>query len=375
MENKNQLAFRESLEGLAPKKAIDQLSAMIPEGGEGASIAMLVAGVVKALPHGLTAEEVIQQVTDTLSVKQKEHQAQAGDKPGSSKMLTRRFYDSMLLEMRLMDAWEPSTQAEFFGHAFSSPIMTGALSHLSPFRKGEYGQLEQLALGAKAADCLHWVGMCENVQFAQIMETGAKVVRVIKPYADETKIFDQIRQTEELGAVAVAMDIDHAITSHGDVDVAQGERMARKTLAQMRSYVQATKLPFVFKGVLSVRDARMCQDIGAQGILVSHHGGRIAYSVPPVMLLPEIREAVGDSMTIFVDCGISSGMDAYKAMAWGANGVGVGTHLLPHVRKGGEIAVEKRLQEMTAELKGAMSFTGIHTCREFDPSVIHLRAF
>lgn len=80
-------------------------------------------------------------------------------------------------------------------------------------------------------------------------------------------------------------------------------------------------------------------------------------------------------MAVFVDCGIVSGMDAYKALAMGADAVGVGTHLLPYLRKGGAGAVADRLREMTAELKGVMSLTGVKDCDSFNSSVIHFRTY
>ena len=76
-------------------------------------------------------------------------------------------------------------------------------------------------------------------------------------------------------------------------------------------------------------------------------------------------------MPVFVDCGICSGMDAYKALALGATAVSVGTHLIPYIRQGGEQAVAKRMEEMTAQLKGAMAYTGVASVNEFDSSVLH----
>ena len=94
-------------------------------------------------------------------------------------------------------------------------------------------------------------------------------------------------------------------------------------------------------------------------------------SVPPLAVLPEIVKEVGDMMPIFVDCGICSGMDAYKALALGATAVSVGTHLIPYIRQGGAEAVAARMQEMNEELRGAMAYTGVKHTGEFDSSVLH----
>ena len=147
--------------------------------------------------------------------------------------------------------------------------------------------------------------------------------------------------------------------------------MEVKSSADLKRYIDSTDLPFIIKGVLSVQDALKCAEIGVKGIVVSHHGGRLNYAVPPLYVLPDIVKAVGDKMPVFVDCGISSGMDAYKALALGATAVSVGNHLIPVLKKGGAQAVADRINAMTEELKGAMAYTGVKNMKEFDPTVIH----
>ena len=76
-------------------------------------------------------------------------------------------------------------------------------------------------------------------------------------------------------------------------------------------------------------------------------------------------------MPIFVDCGICSGTDAYKALALGATAVSVGTHLIPYIKKGGGNAVCERINAMADELRAVMAYTGIKDINSFDPNVIH----
>ena len=79
-------------------------------------------------------------------------------------------------------------------------------------------------------------------------------------------------------------------------------------------------------------------------------------------------------MEVFIDCGIVSGMDAYKCLALGAKAVSVGRHLMPFIKQGAE-AVSQRINEMTAELAGIMARTGIESLDKMDPTVIHRRNF
>lgn len=353
-----------------PQEAIEKLLGMFPEGIPFLMAASLLENALRDLPEGLTADQIAEKVMEKM---QSQKKAASVDSMGNSKKITRDYFDSLLLEMRLMGSVMPSTRAEYFGETFDTPIMTTALSHLGRFHPDLVSPMEMYAAGAKEANALHWVGMCENEEFGRIVEIGARTVRIIKPYADEEKIYDQIRYAEEVGAIAVGMDIDHTFTQMGEIDVVMGELMEAKSLETMKAYVDATGLPFVIKGVLSVSDAVKCAEIGAKAIVVSHHGGRLPYAVPPLMVLPDIAKAVGDEMQIFVDCGVISGMDAYKAMALGASGVGVGGHLIPEIREGGSAAVAARIKSMTDELRGAMAYTGAADCGSFDPSVLHRR--
>lgn len=291
--------------------------------------------------------------------------------PASSKEITRAYFDSLLLEMRLMDSNVPNTELELYGKQFATPIMTAALSHLGTFHPDMPNGMVQYAEGAVKANTVHWIGMGSDEEFEAVVSTGAATIRIIKPYTDEEKIYGQIRCAERAGALAVGMDIDHMFDLKGNQDICVGETMGIKSSADLRKYVESTKLPFIIKGVLSVHDAIKCAEIGVKGIVVSHHGGRLNYAVPPLYVLPDIVKAVGDTMPIFVDCGICSGMDAYKALALGATAVSVGGHLIPYISKGGAEAVASRIQEMTDELKGAMAYTGVKTMKSFDPAVIH----
>ena len=291
--------------------------------------------------------------------------------PASSKEITRAYFDSLLLEMRLMDSDVPNTELELYGKKFNTPIMTAALSHIGTFNPDMPNGMVQYAQGAAATGAVHWIGMGSNEEFEAVIAAGAPTIRIIKPYADEEKIYGMIRCAEKNGAIAVGMDIDHMFDLKGNKDICMGEEMELKSSAKLHEYIKSTNLPFIIKWVLSVHDALKCTEIGAQGIVVSHHGGRLNYAVPPLYVLPDIVQAVGNKMPIFVDCGINSGMDAYKALALGATAVSVGNHLIPYIKKGGADAVAERIQAMTDELKGAMAYTGVKTVKDFDATVIH----
>ncbi len=286
---------------------------------------------------------------------------------GDSNRITREYFDSLLLELRYIDSVIPSTSLKLYGETFASPIMTAALSHL---KNCHPGGMAEMARGAHAADAVMWCGMGDEEELEEITATGAKTIKIIKPYADNQKIYRRIEHAQKCGAFAVGMDIDHAFNGRGEYDTVLGQPMTSKTLDEIKSFVQATELPFIIKGVLSEQDAYKCLEAGVRGIVVSHHHGIQDFSVPPLMILPRIAKVVDGSIPIFADCGISDGIDVFKALALGATAVSVGRELMEPLSEGGAGSVCNRIQEMTRELASVMARTGASDLLSIDSSVI-----
>jgi isopentenyl diphosphate isomerase/L-lactate dehydrogenase-like FMN-dependent dehydrogenase len=216
--------------------------------------------------------------------------------------------------------------------------------------------------------------MGSDEELEDIVATGARTIKIIKPHADNREVLRKIEHAVRVGCIAVGMDIDHAFNSEGGYDNIFGLPMKAKTTEELKDFVEAAGVPFIVKGVLSPHDAEKCLKAGCAGIVVSHHHGMIQYAVPPLMALPDILSITGRSIPVFVDCGIESGMDAYKCLALGAKAVSVGRHLMPLLKNGAD-AVAGRINEMTAELAGIMARTGVSSLDKMDATVIHRRTF
>lgn len=285
-------------------------------------------------------------------------------------VITQKYMDSILIEEKIIDSAVADTTTEFLGETFSMPVMMPAFSHLKSFNGRDLTGLEEYSIAAKNANILNFVGMMENDMFDKIVKTGAKTVRIVKPYDDNAKVRDQMQYAESVGAFAIGMDIDHIFGETG-TDICVGEKMAIQTADMLRSYVESTRLPFIVKGVLSARDAVTCAQIGVKAIIVSHHHGRMPYAVPPMMVLPGIREALeGRDVKIIVDCGIESGADVYKALALGADACAVGRSMLPSLEKDGAAGVEAFLTKVKNELRFIMSNTGFAKVSDIDDSAL-----
>lgn len=285
----------------------------------------------------------------------------------NSDKITRDYFDSLLLETRYLDSGIPSTKMELFGMTFDTPIMTAALSHLGNTAKNG---MKIYAEAAAKCNAVHWVGMGPDKELEDIISTGAKTIKIIKPHEDNKEVFRKIEHAVKSGCFAVGMDIDHSFNSSGGYDNVLGLPMKAKSTQELADFVQAAGIPFIVKGVLSPRDAEKCLKAGCAGLVISHHHNMMPYSIAPLMVIQDILDAVQNEIPVFVDCGIESGMDAYKCLALGATAVSVGRHLMPLLKKGAD-AVADRINEMNGELAGVMARTGVLSLDKMDKTVIH----
>ncbi|NIJ35874.1 L-lactate dehydrogenase (cytochrome) [Sphingopyxis panaciterrae] len=118
--------------------------------------------------------------------------------------------------------------------------------------------------------------------------------------------------------------------------------------------------PIVIKGILDAEDARHAAAAGADGIIVSNHGGRQLDGVPSVArALPAIADAVGDRLTVLADGGVRSGLDVVRMLALGAKGVMLGRAWAFALAADGERGVRHVLELIEAEMRVAMALTGV----------------
>ncbi len=291
------------------------------------------------------------------------------ERTANSNLITRNYFDSLLIETRYMNASNPSTECTIFGEKFATPIMTAALSHLDHFVFEGAGAA--LAKGAADAGALLWYGMGPDKEIEELASFGAKMVEIIKPYKDRSLIRRKLKHARACGLLAVGIDIDHAFGPDGENDDVDGFEMKALTTGELKEFCNYSDLPLIAKGVLSVYDAKECLSAGVSGLLVSHHNNRIEYACPPLMVLPSILEEVKGSVPVFVDDEITTGLDAFKALALGASAVGVGRPLMAAIKKDPENGVCACLTEMTKGLRKAMAFTGCRDLSEMDASIIH----
>ena len=292
-----------------------------------------------------------------------------GESKGNSNTITRQYLDSLLVETRYMNSACADLTMELYGKKFPSPVMTAALSHLDHFM--HEGATQAYAEGAAKAGAVLWLGMADKEEVERCAATGAAMIEIIKPYTDRALIYEKIRHAEELGLLAVGVDIDHAFGPDGSLDVVDDYEMTPLRSEELRRICASTSLPVIVKGVLSVYDAQEAVAAGAGGLVLSHHNNRIEYAVPALQMLPVIKKSLKKQVPIFIDGDIRSGMDAFKALALGADAVCIGRPLMTAIKNGGAEGMAAYLKEVNDGLRKAMSCTGCYTLSRMDPSVIH----
>lgn len=207
-------------------------------------------------------------------------------------------------------------------------------------------------------------GMDSNVMVAAteaIKKAGGLGIPTVKPWNVEM-VREKMALVKDAGAFAAAMDIDAAgLPFLKNFNPPAGS----KSVEELREIVKAAGVPFIVKGIMTVKGALKAKEAGAAAIVVSNHGGRVLDQCPATAeVLEEIAKAVDGSMKIFVDGGIRSGTDVFKALALGADAVIIARPFVTAVYGGGREGVEAYIQKIRSELADTMAMCGVSSLAE-----------
>ena len=207
-------------------------------------------------------------------------------------------------------------------------------------------------------------GMDSNVMVAAteaIKKAGGLGIPTVKPWNVEM-VREKMALVKDAGAFAAAMDIDAAgLPFLKNFNPPAGS----KSVEELHEIVKAAGVPFIVKGIMTVKGALKAKEAGAAAIVVSNHGGRVLDQCPATAeVLEEIATAVDGSMKIFVDGGIRSGTDVFKALALGADAVIIARPFVTAVYGGGREGVEAYIQKIGSELADTMAMCGVSSLSE-----------
>lgn len=267
------------------------------------------------------------------------------------------------------------TSLELFGETFRYPIFAAPIGAMKLHYGDKYDDLEYndiLVSACADAGIAAFTGDGTNpaVMVAvtkAIRQKNGKGIPTVKPWDIDT-LKEKLAMIKECGSFAVAMDIDAAgLPFLQNLTPPAGS----KTVEELREIIEAAGVPFIIKGVMTVKGALKAKEAGASAIVVSNHGGRVLDQCPATAeVLGEIVDAVGGDMKILVDGGIRSGVDIFKALALGADAVLIGRPYVTAVYGGAAEGVEAYTSKLAAELKDTMAMCGAHSLNEISRDMV-----
>ena len=272
---------------------------------------------------------------------------------------------------------EPDISFEMFGHKFSVPIFAAPLGALPLHYGDKFNDQQYNAILVKAAAeygsmALTGDGVDPAIMKASVLDmakVGGMGCPTIKPWNREF-VFEKLDAVKAAGAFCAAMDVDGAGLPFLK---AMNPNAGSKSVAEMKAIIDYAGIPFIIKGIMTPDGARKAVEAGAAGIVVSNHGGRVQGGVPSTAeVLPAIVEAVKGQTVILVDGGIRSGVDVFRALALGADGVLIGRPILTAIYGAEAEGYKVFMDKIVGELKSTMTMCGAATLKDIDRSKIWL---
>lgn len=267
------------------------------------------------------------------------------------------------------------TSLTLFGKNFRYPFFAGPVGAVNMHYSDKYDDLAYnnvLVDACAKAGIVAFTGDGMNPKVvegaaAAIRAAGGMGVPTIKPWNFRT-IEEKLSLVKQAGAFAVAMDVDAAgLPFLKNMEPPAGS----KTVDELREIAKLAEVPFIVKGVMTPKAAGKAEEAGAAAIIVSNHGGRVLDQCPATAeVLPGIVKAVGGRMKVLVDGGIRSGVDIFKALALGADGVLIARPFVTAVYGGGADGVQCYVEKLGAELVDTMAMCGASTLGEISKEMI-----
>lgn len=307
----------------------------------------------------------------------------AGEVPGMGGLGTASSFHANMkalagcsFNMRLLhDVVEPDTSVEFLGKKLALPVLAAPIGGVSFNMGGKIEESDYITAiidGCRAKETLGCTGdgvpdFIHESGLAAIKGAGGAGIPFIKPWEDE-ELYAKLEKAEKSGTDIVGMDIDAA----GLITLRKmGRPVSPKTPEKLREIIESTKMKFILKGVMTPDEAKMAVDAGADGIVVSNHGGRVLDFAPGAAdVLASIADAVKGQVAILADGGVRTGGDVLKLLALGADVVMIGRPFSVAAVGGLAEGVTAYIDTIRGELAQCMVLTGTASAANVDRSIL-----
>ena len=267
------------------------------------------------------------------------------------------------------------TSIELFGKKFKYPFFAAPVGAVNLHYGEKYTDITYnniLVSSCASEGILAFTGDGTN---PDVMKAATKAIKnvnglgipTVKPWNIDT-IKEKLSLVKESNAIAVAMDIDAAgLPFLKNMNPPAGP----KSVEELKEIIKLSEKPFIVKGIMTVAGALKAKEAGAYAIVVSNHGGRVLDQCPATAeVLAEIVDAVDGTMKVFVDGGIRSGADVFKALALGADGVLICRTFVTALYGGEEEGVKLYINKLASELEDTMAMCVAYSINEISRNMI-----
>lgn len=335
-----------------------------------------------ALPTFMTLHELVRKARQKLNHDDWDYIV-GGTETETTLQRNRMALDAIAFRPRVLrDVSRVDPSTEFLGRQLRLPLLMAPVGSLELFT------LEAAAASAKAAGRYGIAHMLSSVcapGMQALANAAPDALRIFQlyVYGDAAWIDDQISQAIETGNDAFCFTVDTAVYSRRERDIAK--RNIRRSVVPGREF-QATfcwkdierirakhAIPLILKGIATAEDAVMAVEHGIDMVYVSNHGGRqLDHGMGSMDVLPEIVQAVAGRAKIIVDGGFNRGSDIVKAIALGADMVGLGRMQCIGLAADGEDGLVRMLELLEQEVRICLGLLGVNTLKALGPS--HVRS-
>lgn len=297
---------------------------------------------------------------------------------GSSFIANFESLSRVKLNLRTIhEAADPDLKYNFFGRPLTMPILVAPLAGMAINMGNAMDEKEYLmAMVQGAAEAGSLAFTCDGPH-PIFFDLGIEILKMgqgwgvptIKPREEEA-FLARLRRAEECGVPAVATDIDAA----GIIHMKKAGQPAGPWPAKVwERIISRAKVPIILKGIMTEDEAKIAVEIGAEGIVVSNHGGRVLDHTPGTAeVLPEIASAVKGKIRIFVDGGVRSGVDVLKMLALGAEAVLIGRPMAIAAVGGGKEGVSLLLRQIAVQLHTAMIYARCNSLSSITSTILRI---
>jgi isopentenyl diphosphate isomerase/L-lactate dehydrogenase-like FMN-dependent dehydrogenase len=297
----------------------------------------------------------------------------------------RQALDTLAFRPRVCrNVHELDTSATLLGQKMRIPVMLAPIGSLETFDPSRGGG----ATSGKAAEDFDVVHMLSSRCAPGLEETAAAAdnARIFQLYVRGDASFedDYVKRAIDNGYYAFAVTVDTAHYSRRERDfdnrfvktwrVGAGgmEYQALYTWDNVKRFKDKHDIPLILKGIATAEDAALCVEHGVDGVYVSNHGGRqLDHGRGAMDVLPEVVEAVGGKAAVIVDGAINRGTDVVKAMALGADAVGIGRMQGYGLAADGKDGLVRVLELLEEEIQICFGLLGVTSFAELNASYLH----